>query len=179
MHVLCDSDWKDVLEDEHEEDSPLRKKAKNTADKFYNLLKLSINTDTNITFDETDYTYIPTSLEEGFNRIKKISDLINIYTTICMTKYYLIGADLAYVKYIQFATKCAKCSEEVDIYSVLTCNECINNNKSKITNYFKQVKAKISYSKPHINFLNSLASCVKCIRSLNLLLCRSIKLKII
>jgi len=43
------------------------------------------------------------------------------------------------------------------MYSVLACNVCINNNKSKITNYFKQVKDKTSYSKSHHNFLISLA----------------------
>jgi len=75
----------------------------------------------NIAFDETDYTNIPTSLEEGFKRIKKNYDSINIYTTVCMKKYCLMGAELAYVKYLQFATKCAKCLAEVDIYSVLAC----------------------------------------------------------
>jgi len=74
MRVLCDSDWQDVLEDEHQEDSPVRKKAKNTTDDFYNLLKLSINTENIIIFDETVYANIPTSLAEGFNRIKNISD---------------------------------------------------------------------------------------------------------
>jgi len=34
---------------------------------------------------------------------------------------------------------------------------CINNNKLKITNYFKQVKDKTTHSKTHINFLISLA----------------------
>jgi len=43
------------------------------------------------------------------------------------------------------------------MYSVLACNVCINNNKSKITNYFNEVKGKTSYSKSHINFLISLA----------------------
>jgi len=43
------------------------------------------------------------------------------------------------------------------MYSVLACNVCINNNKLKITNYFKQVKDKTTYSKTHINFLISLA----------------------
>jgi len=95
MCVLCDSNWQDVLEDEHQEDSPVRKKAKNTTDEFYNLLKLSINIDNSITFDETGYANIPTRLAEGFNRIKNISDLINIQKA-ASTKYYcLIGADLA------------------------------------------------------------------------------------
>jgi len=170
MCVLCDSDWRDVLEDEHQENSPQRKKAKTTADDFYKLLKESIKTDKNITFDQTDYTNKPTSLEEGFKRIKNIFDVINIHKTDGMNFYCLMGAELAYVKYLQFATKCSdKCLAEVDMYSVLACTECINKNKSKVTNYFKQVHAilstsyaktsyaKTSYSKSHINFLISLA----------------------
>jgi len=157
MCVLCDSDWRYVLEDEHQEDSPHRKKAKNTADDFYKLLKKSIKTDENITFHQTDYTNKPTSLEEGFNRIKKISVLINIHKTVGMKYYCVIGADLAYVKYLQFGTKCDKCLEEVNMYSVLACDACINKNKCDITNYFKQVKDKTTYSKSHINFLISLA----------------------
>lgn len=161
MCVLCDSDWRDVLEDEHQENSPQRKKAKNTADDIYKLLKESIKTDKNITFDQTDYTNKPTSLEEGFNRIKNIFDVINIHKTDGMNLYCLMGAELAYAKYLQFATRCdePKCLAEVDMYSILACTKCINKNKSKITNYFKQVDNKLSksYTKTHINFLISFA----------------------
>jgi len=75
-----------------------------------------------------------------------------------MKKYCLMGAELAYVKYLQFATKCAKCLAEVDMFSVLACDVCINKNKSNITNYFNQIKDMTTYSKPHINFLISLAN---------------------
>jgi len=43
------------------------------------------------------------------------------------------------------------------MYSLLACNVCNNNNKLQITNYLKQVKDTISYSKSRINFLISLA----------------------
>jgi len=43
-----------------------------------------------------------------------------------MKKYCLMGAELAYVKYLQFATNCDECLTEVEMYSVLACDVRIN-----------------------------------------------------
>jgi hypothetical protein len=136
----------------------LEKKAKNTtADDFYTKLKLSIQTDIAITLNETEFANLPTNLAEGFSRIKKIYECNNIHKA-AGTKYYcIIGVELAYVKFLQFANKCATFLKEVDFYNAIRCNVCIINNKKNITKYFKQVRDNTSYSKTHINFLINLA----------------------
>jgi hypothetical protein len=148
---LYAADWRADLEE-----PPKKKPKTSTFANFYAQLKKSYRTDDEsaYAYNEGDFDKQSDCREESLKRVKTLSKIIEKHNVLSMKLYIFLGKEFAYLKFVKFSKRCVAHVANNDIFTVITCLDCCNKNKPKISNFYKE---DIGYSKTHINFLINIA----------------------
>ena len=133
-------------------DIPSIKKAKSSNFKtFYEKLKKSVKV------EDLSATFNQMNQELSSDKVVLQKQILEIHNEIeCYkrrgTQYYgKLGYALAKLKSL-YLKPCVSCrTKEATMFEILSCKRCAKSSKSK--DFFTEIKAKINYAIPYINFL--------------------------
>jgi hypothetical protein len=124
--------------------------------RYYKGLKASIQ-DVESTPDETLLipSYLPDDKKELLEEIVKIDVKVTEYKRRGWQYFAEFGYALAKLKHMYFKT-CFLCkSQNLDMFSVLSCKRCVK--ASNGNTFFTDVKKRVDHENAHINFLITVA----------------------
>jgi hypothetical protein len=107
-------------------------------------------------FNIANYECTSSNTVESFKRISELCCFIEKLNTKRTLYYFILGNELANVKFAYFRKFCDTHSSD-DIYVILDCKLCINQNKSNTSKFYGTIIEKTGYSKTHISLLINIA----------------------
>ena len=133
---------------------PKPKSTHTSREQFYESLKNNIiNDEDDMTSDENvDVVDKDTSMQ----KIKTLNNIVENSAVRSIKSYYMLGLELANLKYMYYVELCSRCQESDDKYDALFCVCCphLPSNSVGTKEFFKFCNDNLSKSsKPWINFL--------------------------